>query len=207
MALPLDWTITHFSQTWTGQGLYIQVTTDVPCTLYLLWTTITPRLHLRSLNKRGLGMMDDPYYCFVEWNRVEQWIKGDATHHSFFLGDWKPGEYRWYIFVATFAGQFSQSTSPIFAWPLEEAEVAAPLVAPFTAAVDHIQAPTSTISALLSTVISHLKSISPATATFTVQVTALQQPAAVVATFTVVIPWLHVEPAIKAQYFTEVTGP
>lgn len=205
MAPPLDWTITAYSQTWTGQGFYIQVTTDVPCTLYLLWTTIPPRLHLRALNKRGLPMMDDPYYCFVQWNRIEQWVAGDAKHHSFFLGDWKPGEYRWFVFVATIEGLMSPSTSPIFLARLAIGPVAAPIIAPYKTILHVPIAPTATITAYHIERISAQAAHARITASYRFDITLSPFTAQIRASYTITIRRILHIATIEAHPDTEVS--
>lgn len=106
--------LTKYEHLWVADTLYVKVSTDVPCHLYLRWTDKPLRMHLRSTDLGGYGFMTDPKYCFVEWRQVEQEEPGDTLDHTFHFAEWAECETRWWGFVGTVGGQPSPSATSVF---------------------------------------------------------------------------------------------
>lgn len=106
--------ITGYSHFWVGTTLYLEIYTDISCHAFVRWTDHEPRIHLRSLARRGYDFMKDPDYCFIEWNELEQLEPGDTRSHLFIWPDWSVGQTRWYYFYATISGLVSPSQYGIF---------------------------------------------------------------------------------------------
>lgn len=106
--------ITEYAHGWRGDTLDVKVLTDVTAHLWLLWTDIEPRLHLRSSETRGLAHFQDPDYCFVEWNSIDQDQPGDTLEHIFHMPGFTTTTKRWWRFIGQIAGKPSPSDSAIF---------------------------------------------------------------------------------------------
>jgi len=108
------WLLVDYAHAWVGDILYVACETDIPCHLWLRWTDKEERVHLRPEEDRGLAKLATPYYCFVEWNQVEQNEPGDTSIHSFNFGSWGPCQRRWWHLWGHEEGIESPSTSCIF---------------------------------------------------------------------------------------------
>ena len=111
---PYKWSIESIEQIRTDTGYKIIVTTDVPCHLYMRWTTVKPQEHIIPVERRGLYLHSDKYFCFVAWHENEQEEEGDTITHTFIKEPWPICETRYFYFSGTVSGQPSKSTSPIF---------------------------------------------------------------------------------------------
>lgn len=101
MVYGVRWLISNYSQTWLDGTCQIEFDTDRDVHVWLRWTETPPLMHLQSLVRRGLGMMKDPYYCFVVYQDIEQQEAGDTTHHTFTWPSWYDCLWRWFYFWAT----------------------------------------------------------------------------------------------------------
>lgn len=108
------WLVLEYYHAWEGNCLYIVVVTDVPCHLTLHWTAEEEKMHLRVKDVRGLTVLGNPKYCFVEYTDVDEADPGDHLYHSFVFCDFNPGECRWWYFSGTIGGVDTASNSPIF---------------------------------------------------------------------------------------------
>ncbi|MBA7581610.1 hypothetical protein ES708_23516 [subsurface metagenome] len=108
------WAPIDIEQTWDGNEVTIVLTTDVPCHLWLFWTTSQPWVHRKTRNRRGLSVPWDAYWCFAAWHEIEQEEEGDTYIHTYILPDWQYCETRWFCFRGTVEGELSPSDSPIF---------------------------------------------------------------------------------------------
>lgn len=106
--------VTEYAHSWVGSTLHVAVTTDVLSHLWLRHTDVIERVHIREKIIRGLSIMGDPKYCFVEWAEVEQNEVGDGLTHTFTFNTWAAGEQRWWHFRADVEGSPSQSNTNIF---------------------------------------------------------------------------------------------
>ncbi|MBA7637424.1 hypothetical protein ES703_45068 [subsurface metagenome] len=97
-------------------GVIIKVTTDIPCHLYMRWTTTKPEVHNIQVYRRGLAIRLDKRFCFVTWHENEQEEEGDTYIHTFTKKGWPSCETRWFYFVGTVAQEQQPSTSPIFSY-------------------------------------------------------------------------------------------
>lgn len=104
----------EYNHSWVGPTLFVVNTTDVACHLWLYWTSQKMRVHKRALDDRGLLKLSDPDYCFWGWTRVEQNEPGDTYSHTFNFGPWEYCNWRWWVFRAQMAGQWSTSITCIF---------------------------------------------------------------------------------------------
>ncbi|MBA7701502.1 hypothetical protein ES703_110242 [subsurface metagenome] len=109
-----NWTILDIVQTLTATGYKIVVTTNVPCHLYMRWTTIEPQEHIKPVERRGVFLPSDKYFCFDVYKDNQQEEAGDTTTHTFIKEPWPECETRYFYFHGTIAGEASPSTSPIF---------------------------------------------------------------------------------------------
>lgn len=98
----------------TETGYLLTINTDVPCHLWMRWTTTHPQIHLDPVIKRGLTIHYLPRYCFVVFEDNEQLEDGDTLEHTFYKPDWPICTTRYLYFWGTIAGQPSPSESPIF---------------------------------------------------------------------------------------------
>lgn len=111
---PYRWYVADYHHYWLGTLLYIVVTTDVPCHLWLYWTNRTTRMHLRGDIDSGYAWLWEPKYCFVQHEEIEQVEPGDTTLHHFLLPGWDFLQTKWWVFIATMGGNYSVSVSCIF---------------------------------------------------------------------------------------------
>lgn len=95
-------------------GFKIVATTDIPCHLYMRWSTTTPQKHIVPKFMRGIFMHEDIYLCFVAYTDNEQEEAGDTLTHTFVKRTWPICETRWFYFWGKVAGQTCVSTSAIF---------------------------------------------------------------------------------------------
>jgi len=106
--------LVDYAHSWMDGTLFVWCQTDIPCHLWLRWTDKEERMHLTQKERRGATHMSDPYYCFVEWNEVEQNEPGDTTTHTFNFSGWVECIRRWWFLHGTEGDIESPSTSAIF---------------------------------------------------------------------------------------------
>lgn len=111
---PYRWYVADYDHVWLGTVLYIVVTTDVPCHMWLYWTNRTTRMHLRGDIDSGYAWLWEPKYCFVQHEEIEQVEPGDTNLHHFALPGWDLLQTKWWIFIASMGGNYSVSVSCIF---------------------------------------------------------------------------------------------
>lgn len=108
------WLIIEYASSWDADTLYIALTTDIACHLTLQWTDKETQLHLHEKAIRGLAVMGDPKFCFVQWQAVEQAEAGDTLSHTFNFASWVHEARRWWTFWGTQEDVKSPSNAPIF---------------------------------------------------------------------------------------------
>jgi len=108
------WSIEKIEQILTATGYKIVVTTDVPCHLYMRWTTVKPQEHLIPVERRGLFLHSDKYFCFDAYKDNQQEEDDDTIVHTFIKEPWPACQTRYFYFHGTISGIASPSTSPIF---------------------------------------------------------------------------------------------
>lgn len=108
------WLIQDYSQAWLNATCRVTFNTDKPVHAWLRWSETPPGMHLQSLVRRGLGMMKDPYFCFVVYQDIEQEEAGDTTSHTFLWPDWYTCLWRWFYFWATADGSLTPTQWGIF---------------------------------------------------------------------------------------------
>lgn len=112
---PVDhWYIRQIVQELTATGYRIYIITDVPCHLWMRWTTTEPRTHKIPVLRRGLYLHADVRICFVTYEDNEQEEPGDTILHTFVKEPWPVCETRWFIFWGTVDGKEIPSTSGLF---------------------------------------------------------------------------------------------
>lgn len=109
-----NFTVLELWQYYLDSTGVLRIITDVPCHAYCDWSTTEPQKHNVETIIRGLGVMFEPYYCFVSWQVQEQIEPGDTLCHTFIFNDWLFEQQRWVIFRATIAGEESPSSTAIF---------------------------------------------------------------------------------------------
>lgn len=104
-------TITH--EQGVGEVL-VTVTTNAACHLYLRYSDVFPRIHRKSMVRRGLATDWDARYCFTVYQHIEQNEAGDTFTHTFTWPDWENCNTRYFYFWGTMGGQDMVSDTPIF---------------------------------------------------------------------------------------------
>lgn len=98
----------------TVTGLKLVVTTNVPCHLYAAYTLEKPLKHYLTRTRRGLPLLDDTRWCFINWTQNEQLEEGDTIIHTFTKEPWAVCETRYFVFRGKVDGEWVPSASPIF---------------------------------------------------------------------------------------------
>ena len=73
-----------------------------------------PKIHNIPVNRRGILIRSDLYFCFDVYEDNEQLEPGDTLIHTFDKPDWPYCQTRWFYFHGTIDGIASKSTSPVF---------------------------------------------------------------------------------------------
>ena len=105
--------LTDYAHSWVADSLFVWCQTDVSCHMFLRWTMVDMRIHLREKRIRGLNVEGNPKYCFVQWLEVEQNEPGDTLTHTFDFASWGPGQCRYWHFRAEISGIPSVSNTGI----------------------------------------------------------------------------------------------
>lgn len=108
------WLIQDYAQTWLNATCQVTFNTDRPVHAWLRWTDQQPDMHLQSMERRGLRMWTEPYYCFTQHQEIEQEEAGDTTSHTFIWPDWYTCLWRWFLFWATADGVTTPTQWGIF---------------------------------------------------------------------------------------------
>ncbi|MBA7710451.1 hypothetical protein ES703_119394 [subsurface metagenome] len=95
-------------------GYRIVAVTDIPCHLWMRWSTVKPQRHSQPVLKRGLYLHADVYLCFVAYHDNEQEEAGDTLIHTFIKRNWPHCETRYFHFWGTVAGNPCRSTTALF---------------------------------------------------------------------------------------------
>ncbi|GAI23886.1 unnamed protein product, partial [marine sediment metagenome] len=98
----------------TGTGIKFIVATNVPCHLFMLWTSQNPEKHLTPILRRGVFWKNAIRFCFVGWNENEQEEEGYTLYHTFTKEPWAVCETRWFTFRAKIEDKWAPSVGPIF---------------------------------------------------------------------------------------------
>jgi len=108
------WAVLTIGYVLTATGYIIIVVTDVPCHLFMRWTTQEPGIHHIPVFQRGVAMHTDIRACVVVFEDNEQEEPGDTIVHTFKKPDWPSCQTRWFYFHGTIAGDPTPSTTAIF---------------------------------------------------------------------------------------------
>ena len=103
-----------YSHTWQDGVMTVTTVSDVACHMWLRWTDIHPRKHLRTEIDRGAAKLTEPDFCFVEYQDIEQSEPGDTYSHTFTWPGWYVCRTCWYYFWATTGGDISPSNTAVF---------------------------------------------------------------------------------------------
>lgn len=114
MATKSHWAPLALSQAPIEDEYWLQVTTDIPCHLFMRWTLTEPLTHPTELIRRGISLPYATRWCFVNMHENEQLEPGDTLVHTFRKSNWPVCQTRWFYFVGTIAGDDSPSSSCIF---------------------------------------------------------------------------------------------
>ena len=95
-------------------GFTVTITTNAACHLYLRYSDVFPRIHRKTVQRRGLAMGWDARYCFVAYHHIEQNEESDTFTHTFTWPGWSDCETRYFYFWGTMGGQDMVSDTPIF---------------------------------------------------------------------------------------------
>lgn len=102
------------TQTDVVGGFTVHLTTNVPCHLWLYYTSQENWVHRKPVLDRGIMLPYDAYWCFVAWASLEQEEAGDTTIHTFNWLGWEHCQTKYFRFAGRIAGQDSPSDSPVF---------------------------------------------------------------------------------------------
>jgi len=104
--------------TFSGQvsTVTITVTTDVPCHLWCRLTLEKPRIHTKTVERRGVTFNSELYFCFVAYEDNEQIEPGDTLIHSWVKPAWGYCVTKYVYFWGYVGGVVSPSTSPFFSY-------------------------------------------------------------------------------------------
>jgi len=121
--MPGRWLLLDYSHTWNDDVMTVTTVSDVACHMWLRWTDIHPRKHLRSEVNRGAVKMEEPDFCFVQYQDIEQNEPGDTFGHTFTWPAWYFCRTCWYFFWAQIGGNLSPSNTAVFEAHMEEGPV------------------------------------------------------------------------------------
>lgn len=108
------WMVVQRAQYRTATGERMVAVTNTPCHLWFRWTDTPTRIHRIGRSDRGLKSMSDLYYCFDNYQDIEQAEFGDTFLHNFIVEPWPYCVKRYYYYYGTIQDVPSKSTSPIF---------------------------------------------------------------------------------------------
>lgn len=114
MANDCHFSVRDVQYTLLCDGYIIVVTTDVPCHLFMRWTTVKPQVHTVPVYRRGLYMHGDVYLCFVAYRDNEQEEAGDTLTHTFIKRNWPICQTRYFYFWGMVGAVVCKSTSASF---------------------------------------------------------------------------------------------
>jgi len=110
----LRWHLLTIAHTlWVG-GFTVTITTNAASHLYLRYSNIFPRIHRKTVERRGVAFGWDVRYCFTVYQHIEQNEPGDTFTHTFTWPSWQNCNTRYFYFWGTMGAQDSVSDSPIF---------------------------------------------------------------------------------------------
>ena len=112
MAIPPRWFSTAIVWSCVGATVKLVVTTNTPTHLWVRYTSTLPQIHSKSVRRRGILIMSELRFCFVEFQDIEQTEPGDTTAHTWTWPDWPFCTIRFLYFFGTIAGVTSPSTTP-----------------------------------------------------------------------------------------------
>ncbi len=95
-------------------GWTITVTSNIPCHLFMRYSTVEPQIHDIPRYIRGIFLHGDRYFCFVAFHDNEQEEAGDTVVHTFIKRPWPICERRYFYFWGSVGRQTSVSTTAIF---------------------------------------------------------------------------------------------
>lgn len=116
MVATAHWAVLDIKRTPTLTGVLIEVTTEVPCHLWMRWSLYLPQRHLVPRYLRGVLFREDLYLCLVAYHDNEQQEPGDTLVHTFLKEPWAFCETRYFYFHGTIAGVISPSTTACFSY-------------------------------------------------------------------------------------------
>jgi len=115
MAEPVfPWHMLTIDHEMTADGFIITITTNRACHCYLRYSKVYPRIHRKSVLRRGVVFGWDARFCFVSYQHLEQDEEGDTYIHTFTWPGWENCHTRYFYFFATVGGFPGVSDSPIF---------------------------------------------------------------------------------------------
>lgn len=116
------WSCRSVEQIILFDGYQIVVTTDVPCHLWMRWSTNPPQYHTVPSLRRGVYMHGNRYFCFTVYRDNEQEEAGDTLIHTFIKHNWPHCETRYFYFIGERFGLPSPSNSPCFEKHFDQAK-------------------------------------------------------------------------------------
>lgn len=109
-----NWAVLTIMFNELADGFEIIVTTDIPCHLFMRWSTTIPLKHAKGKVVRGLSVMSGTRFCFVAWEENEQIEEGDTYIHTFIKPNWPVCQTRWFYFTGTKQVEEMPSSTAVF---------------------------------------------------------------------------------------------
>lgn len=109
-----NWAVLSMMFNELADGYEIIVTTDIPCHLFMRWSTSIPLKHGKAKVVRGLSVMSGTRFCFVAWTENEQEEAGDTYIHTFIKLGWAVCVTRWFYFTGTKQVEEMPSSTAVF---------------------------------------------------------------------------------------------
>ncbi len=92
----------------------ITVTTNVPCHLFCRLSKEPPRIHKKSVMRRGEAFMSELRFCFTVYEDNEQVEAGDTLEHTWVKPAWPFCTTKYFYLWGSISGVTCVSTSPPF---------------------------------------------------------------------------------------------
>lgn len=108
------WAVLSIDYTFICTGYIITAVSDIPCHLWMRYSTVEPQKHIKPIMRRGAPVGSVIDQCFVAYHDNEQEEAGDTIIHTFIKEPWAYCETRWFYFRGRVAGSPTRSAGPIF---------------------------------------------------------------------------------------------
>lgn len=98
------------------ESVTITATTDIACHLFCRLTIEPPRIHTKSITRRGEPFMSELRFCFTVFEDNEQEEAGDTMEHTWIKPAWPVCTTKYFYLFGSQDGIMCVSTSPVFCY-------------------------------------------------------------------------------------------